>query len=161
MQMKEELRFAAMEYGELFGIVGGTVLMLLLLVDNLDCISPTQVCSLTMCINCCIMCIHCMQIGLRIGVELLYTSYFGAGSGPILFAYLNCDGTESRLSDCSTSSSFPFGATHSSDAGVRCQGTAITGKHNDHYFLHVNSSSFSPVQLREWQCSFGEWHYSL
>ena len=64
------------------------------------------------------------------GIDLLYTSYFGRGSGPILFAYLNCDGTESRISDCSTYSSYPFGAGHSSDAGVRCQPPTVTSKHN-------------------------------
>ena len=63
------------------------------------------------------------------GIDLLYTSYFGRGSGPILFAYLNCDGTESRLSDC-TYSSYPFWASHSSDAGVRCQPPTVTSKHN-------------------------------
>ena len=73
-----------------------------------------------------------MQAGLHTGVELLYTNYFGSGSGPILFGYLNCDGTESRLSDCSTYSSFPFGVSHTSDAGVRCQ-SAVTGKYDDHY----------------------------
>ena len=44
--MKEELRFAAMECGGLFGVVDGTVVMLLLLVGNLECIRPTQVCLL-------------------------------------------------------------------------------------------------------------------
>ena len=61
------------------------------------------------------------------GVELLYNSHFGHGSGPILFMYLNCGGTESRLSDCSYSS-YTFGATHSRDAGVRCQRASTTSK---------------------------------
>ena len=49
-------------------------------------------------------------------------SYFGAGSGPVLFANLNCDGTESTLNDCSYSSYY-FTISHS-DAGVRCFATA-------------------------------------
>ena len=48
MQMKEEWRSAATEYGEPSGMEDGTVMMLLLLADNLDYISPTQVCSLLM-----------------------------------------------------------------------------------------------------------------
>ena len=71
------------------------------------------------------------------GVELLYNSHFGRGSGPILFAYLNCDGTESRLSDCSTYSSYSFGASHSDDAGVRCQRPTTTSKH-DHTVTLTN-----------------------
>ena len=64
------------------------------------------------------------------GVELFFNSHFGHGSGPILFAYLNCDGTESRLSECSTStsSSFYFTVRHTDDAGVRCQRATTTSK---------------------------------
>jgi hypothetical protein len=63
------------------------------------------------------------------GVDLLYTSYFERGSGPILFTYLDCDGTESQLSDCSTYSPYYFGVSHSSDAGVRCQPPTVTSKY--------------------------------
>ena len=45
MQMKEEWRSAAMECGGLSGMEGGTVVMQLLPVGNLDFISPTQVSS--------------------------------------------------------------------------------------------------------------------
>lgn len=48
--------------------------------------------------------------------------------GPILFANLNCDGSESRLADCRISSSF-FGVRHSNDAGVKCQKTTIASRH--------------------------------
>ena len=54
-------------------------------------------------------------------------SYFGAGTGPVLFAYLNCSGTESALSDCSTTSSYYYGIGHS-DAGVRCNRNAVISK---------------------------------
>ena len=64
------------------------------------------------------------------GVEVFRNGYFGAGSGPILYTYLTCGGTESRLSDC-TYSSYYFGARHSNDAGVRCQRPTITSKHNN------------------------------
>ena len=43
MQAKEEWRSAAMEFGGLFGMEGGTVVMLWWFVDNLDSINHTQV----------------------------------------------------------------------------------------------------------------------
>ena len=61
---------------------------------------------------------------------MFYNNYFGAGTGPILYTYLNCDGTESRLADCTTSSSFIFGFSHFNDAGVRCQRPITTSKYN-------------------------------
>ena len=45
--MKGELRFAAIEYGELSMLLGGTVSMPLLLASNLDYINPIQVCLFT------------------------------------------------------------------------------------------------------------------
>ena len=44
----------------------------------------------------------------------------GNGTGPILYAYLNCTGNETALSECVTTQSIPFGTQHFSDAGVRC-----------------------------------------
>ena len=51
------------------------------------------------------------------------SAYFGAGTGSILRQYLLCSGTESRLVDCSSSSS---SCTHSEDAGVTCLPTGKT-----------------------------------
>ena len=50
------------------------------------------------------------------------SGYFEGGTGPVLFGNLYCNGMESRITDCS--SSYDYGATHSHDAGVRCQRTA-------------------------------------
>ena len=47
-------------------------------------------------------------------------AYFGQGIIPILMTYVGCSGTESRLVDCSYSSS-TGGCSHSEDAGVQCQ----------------------------------------
>ena len=44
----------------------------------------------------------------------------GSGSGPILYAYLNCIGEETLLSQCKTFRSLTLGTAHFSDAGVRC-----------------------------------------
>ena len=47
-------------------------------------------------------------------------AYFGQGIIPILMTNVGCSGTESRLVDCSYSSS-TGGCYHSDDAGVTCQ----------------------------------------
>ena len=52
---------------------------------------------------------------------------FGQGTGPILFNYIRCIGTESRLIDCPSRSS--RSCAHSQDVGVRClmrEGNLIT-----------------------------------
>ena len=46
------------------------------------------------------------------------SAYFGQGTGSILRQYLGCRGSESRLVDCSSSSS--VSCSHSEDAGVTC-----------------------------------------
>ena len=61
---------------------------------------------------------------------MFYNSYFGIGTGPILYAYLNCDGTENTIDDCGRTSSYYFGARHFDDAGVRCNRVTTTGKYN-------------------------------
>ena len=76
----------------------------------------------------CYNCVHEFKQLIITGVELFFNSHFGHGSGPVLFIYLDCDGTESRLSDCSTYSSYFFGARHTDDAGVRCQRATTTSK---------------------------------
>ena len=52
------------------------------------------------------------------------SGYFKGGTGPVLFGNLDCNGMELRITDCSAS--YYYGATHSLDAGVRCQRTAAT-----------------------------------
>jgi receptor-type tyrosine-protein phosphatase Q len=49
-----------------------------------------------------------------------YNAYFGQGSGSILMSLVGCTGSESRLIDCSYSSSIS-GCSHYDDAGVQCQ----------------------------------------
>ena len=51
------------------------------------------------------------------------SAYFGQGTGSIFRQYLRCSGSESRLVDCSTSTS---SCTHSEDAGVTCLPTGNT-----------------------------------
>ena len=47
---------------------------------------------------------------------------FGAGTGAIYLDDVGCTGSETRLIDCSRSSTVYCYYGHSEDAGVRCQG---------------------------------------
>ena len=53
------------------------------------------------------------------GVQIFHSSYYGQGTGPIVFANLGCDGTESILDDCTFGSS-SFNDYHSEDIGLHC-----------------------------------------
>ena len=49
---------------------------------------------------------------------------YSQGTGPIFLDNVNCDGTESRLADC-TYDSHTADCTHSEDAGIHCQRKCI------------------------------------
>ena len=53
------------------------------------------------------------------GVQVFYSSYYGQGTGPIVFTHLKCDGSESRLEDCSVTY-VPYHYSHSYDVGLHC-----------------------------------------
>ena len=51
--------------------------------------------------------------------------------GPILYADLNCDGTELSLNHCSSSDPLSYYSnsfSHSSDAGIRCNKVTTASK---------------------------------
>ena len=52
-------------------------------------------------------------------------AHFGAGIGTIYLDNVGCTGSETRLIDCSRSSTVSCLSGHSEDAGVRCQGLQI------------------------------------
>ena len=56
---------------------------------------------------------------LVIGVQLFNSSYYGEGTGPIVYNGLNCDGSESRLEECPTTV-VPYNTTHFYDVGIKC-----------------------------------------
>ena len=97
--------------------------------------------------------VHKFKRLITTGVELFLNSHFGHGSGPILFTYLDCDGTESRLSDCSTYSSHYFGARHTDDAGVRCQRATTTSKL---LIIMIANLIFVTVLLARADCANGD-----
>ena len=51
---------------------------------------------------------------------------FGAGTGAIVFGYMNCGGSETSLQSCSGSSSSRF-CSHDSDVGVWCDSVDDSG----------------------------------
>ena len=52
----------------------------------------------------------------------LSNAHFSSGVGPIHLNNVDCSGSESRLLDCSHSSTVSCNNGHSEDAGVRCPG---------------------------------------
>ena len=61
-----------------------------------------------------------------LGVQLFNSSYYGEGTGPIVYNGLNCDGSESKLEECDLSD-VPYYTTHFYDVGIKCyeKGTNI------------------------------------
>ena len=59
------------------------------------------------------------QYNYTVGVQVFTSSYFGRGTGPVLFTGLSCAGTEYSLTDCTHSSSSYY-YSHYYDIGVRC-----------------------------------------
>ena len=62
---------------------------------------------------------------LPIGAVAFQSAYFGRGVGPIHLGNVDCRGSESNLTDCSSGSIVFCYRGHSEDAGVRCQGMWI------------------------------------
>ena len=52
------------------------------------------------------------------GVQLFESSHFGQGTGPIVFDGLKCDGSESKLEDCTSRVSYLD--HHNEDIGIHC-----------------------------------------
>jgi hypothetical protein len=71
--------------------------------------------------------IVCRQLGYsNADATARSNAYFGQGSGSILMTYVGCTGSESRLIDCSYSSSTST-CSHAEDAGVQCQTSCTSG----------------------------------
>ncbi|KAM6228015.1 antigen WC1.1-like [Porphyrio hochstetteri] len=64
----------------------------------------------------------CKQLGCGDAVEAHRNAHFGPGSGRIWMSDVECDGTESALSDCKNTGSDEEYCDHSQDAGVTCSG---------------------------------------
>uniref|UniRef100_A0A8B9T6F6 SRCR domain-containing protein n=1 Tax=Anas platyrhynchos TaxID=8839 RepID=A0A8B9T6F6_ANAPL len=64
----------------------------------------------------------CRQLGCGIALKSLKKAHFGQGSGSIWMDEVECNGTESALSDCTHTGWGQTGCYHSDDAGVTCSG---------------------------------------
>ena len=62
----------------------------------------------------------CRQLGYETAARRSISAEFGVGSGRIWLVYVNCDGTESMLSNCSAYYLGWLYCEHSRDAGVVC-----------------------------------------
>ena len=66
-----------------------------------------------------------MHYEIPTGAVAFTNAHFGRGTGPIHLDNADCSGSESRLTDCSHSSSASCRFGHNEDAGVRCQGKFV------------------------------------
>ena len=65
--------------------------------------------------------------------EAAYDKSFGPGSGPIWMKDLDCDGTESSLSQCRHNGWGPHDCNHDGDFGLHCRSHILRG---DQYVRH-------------------------
>ncbi|XP_077091372.1 scavenger receptor cysteine-rich type 1 protein M130-like, partial [Siphateles boraxobius] len=67
----------------------------------------------------------CRQLNCGIAVSVVGSDWFGEGSGEIWADVFDCDGNETKLSECSVSSWSRAECSHRRDVGVICSGTLI------------------------------------
>ncbi|XP_064032271.1 deleted in malignant brain tumors 1 protein-like [Pogoniulus pusillus] len=64
----------------------------------------------------------CRQLGCGSALEAHSNAHFGPGSGPVWMNFVQCDGSEPALSDCTHNGWGPHYCDHLEDAGVTCSG---------------------------------------
>ena len=90
------------------------------------------------------------------GAVAFTNAHFGAGIGSIYLDNVDCSGSESNLTDCSSSSIVYCYRGHSEDAGVRCQGIGLLVPVCSLICLYIpNFCSHYHWYLHLWRCSSG------
>ncbi|XP_016412850.1 scavenger receptor cysteine-rich type 1 protein M130-like [Sinocyclocheilus rhinocerous] len=69
--------------------------------------------------------ILCKQLNCGIAVSVVGSDWFGEGSGEIWADVFDCDGNETKLSECSISSWSRAECSHSRDVGVVCSNSSL------------------------------------
>ncbi|NXG51024.1 WC11 protein, partial [Psilopogon haemacephalus] len=67
----------------------------------------------------------CRQLGCGSALEAPTDARFGPGSGPIWMSHVECDGSESALSDCTYERQTQYYCNHNWDVGVICSGSLL------------------------------------
>uniref|UniRef100_H3B609 Soluble scavenger receptor cysteine-rich domain-containing protein SSC5D n=1 Tax=Latimeria chalumnae TaxID=7897 RepID=H3B609_LATCH len=70
----------------------------------------------------------CQQLGCGKALGYKHNAYYGQGTGAILMDYVNCNGSEPRLADCSSYGWGIHNCDHSKDIGVICAGSSGEGR---------------------------------
>ena len=125
MKVRGELKFVKMDFGGLYVADTGTQEMPLLCASNWDTrfqVSRNQNQFWR------IKNYKSNHIWWIADVRAYYSSKFGAGTGPVLLNCLDCLGTETSLLACDRSCYNEYSCSHTSDVGVRCEHTLVSGE---------------------------------
>ena len=79
----------------------------------------------------------CQQLNYSRATSARGEAYFGAGSGPIYYDDVACNGTEARLADCSHLGIGVHNCVHSEDAGLVCD--TLPGQYSSEVGLVMQS----------------------
>ncbi|XP_016412860.1 antigen WC1.1-like [Sinocyclocheilus rhinocerous] len=105
----------------------------------------------------------CRQLNCGIAVSVVGSDWFGEGSGEIWADVFDCDGNETKLSECSISSWSRAQCSHSRDVGVICSGSkAHQGNCSSSQTLNCSSTQHDEVECEGnetslWSCSSPGW----
>ncbi len=71
------------------------------------------------------MCSFGLLINILIGAVVYssWTNTFEPSDKPIMFKYMDCEGAESSLLECSNNFFIDWQCTHPADIGIKCEGT--------------------------------------